>query len=208
MKKWLIRILLLSLVLFVFLNIYLIVKKDSKVERVVYLDQWTSVKVGDLTQTIATSGVVAPAEEHHIYFDSKLGSFKQFFVKQGEHITPGTSLYEYNEVNLEREIHRLETEKNKIDQQIMSLEEHIYHLDNYKSSLQFNEEEQGTAKTIEINIDKDILNKELEKDMLLNEAEKYEEQINALKDQSDTLIVESEVEGIVKEINVGLKKIL
>ena len=41
--------------------------------------------------------------------------------------------------------------------------------------------------------------------MLLNEAEKYEEQINALKDQSDTLIVESEVEGIVKEINVGLK---
>ena len=74
MKKW--KIISLSAVsgLLIAGNLYLIGKEDSKIERTLYVENWTKAKLGDVSRTFQTQGMVVPYEEYPAYFDTKNNS--------------------------------------------------------------------------------------------------------------------------------------
>lgn len=203
--KWQRGVLIALLIVFITGNLFLILKKDSKIDRAAFIERWDPAKKENLSQIFHTSGVVAPLEEHHFYFDNHTGAFNKFLVNEGEVVTSGTPLFEYMTSDIEEEIKKIEIEKEKVENQITSLEDHINQLKDYRDSLTFDKEEKHSEKSILSGIERDIYEKELEKDLLEQEVKKYEEQLKVLDNESGKMTVVSDLDGVVEKVREDLK---
>ncbi|MED3549862.1 efflux RND transporter periplasmic adaptor subunit [Cytobacillus praedii] len=186
-------------------NFYLILKDQSKIERAAFVDQYSAAKKEDIKEMLHKEGVVSPSDNYHYYYDEKMGSFKQFFVKKGEEVTIGTPLYEYISADIEADRVRMEAEITKIENQISAIEDHISELTRYRDTLMFEEEEKAEGRAIIHSVEQDIYDKELQAEMLGKTAEKYEQELEALQTSEGKLTVVSEYEGIVSDVNIGLE---
>jgi HlyD family secretion protein len=204
MRKHIKKLLLGAGCLFIAGNIYLIMKSQSKIERSAFVSQYAAAKKQDIKETLHKEGVVAPSDNYHYYYDEKMGSFKQFFVKKGEAVTIGTPLYEYISADIEADRSRMETEITKIENQITVIENHISELSRYRDSLTFEEEERAEERSIIHSVEQDIYEKELQAEMLEKVAEKYEQDLETLHSSEGKLTVVSEYDGIVSDVNIGL----
>ena len=106
-----------AVIFFIGVNLYLLLKEDSKAERTVYINEWTRIANGDVTQTFETEGVALPESEHYVYFDEDQGEMASIYVKEGEIVTAGAPLFSYDTEELEKqkteteiEVERLESE--------------------------------------------------------------------------------------------------
>ncbi|MFO1444375.1 efflux RND transporter periplasmic adaptor subunit [Bacillus sp. Bva_UNVM-123] len=204
MKKWVKLIIFTVSVIFVAGNLYLILKDGSKINRSAYVKEWTNITEENIKKTLHKNGIVAPEEDYHYYYDPQNGAFKQFLVKEGEDVVGGTPLYEYFSTEIESEVARVEAEKEKIENQIIALQDHIKELTLYKNSLSFAEEEKHTERSIIHSVERDIYHNELQVDMLRQEAEKYEQQLQMMSTRENKLTVISDFDGIVKNVNENL----
>ncbi|WP_102273761.1 efflux RND transporter periplasmic adaptor subunit [Cytobacillus massiliigabonensis] len=207
MKKW--QLFLLASVIFMMINIFFIIKSNSKIEHTQYVKKWTPVKQEDIVQTLSTSGVGKPTEEFHYYFDEKNGSFHQFLVKQGDTIEANTPLYMYTSHNIDLEKERLQTEKEELEGKIDSLETHIDRLSDYQSSVETNnkseEEKDSGQQIVSHSIEQEIYDKELEIAFFENEIGKIEQLLTSLNNNVADLTIQSQTSGIVKEIRYDLQ---
>ncbi|HZG72462.1 MAG TPA: efflux RND transporter periplasmic adaptor subunit [Chondromyces sp.] len=198
---------ILASAVFIAGNLYLIFKDDSKVHRSEWLNQWEKTVLGDIAETFQTKGVITPAEEYPVYFDSNLGSFQEFLVEPGEKVEPGTRLFEYSSSKIDDERAKIEAEISKLGREIEIIEDHIDDLESLKDSIEFEDEDDetnGEKNTSLIMIENELLDQEKEKERLQEEVTKYEELESQLDRQKETLIVESGVEGYVKEMDSQL----
>ncbi|MBN8201500.1 efflux RND transporter periplasmic adaptor subunit [Bacillus sp. NTK034] len=203
-RAWVLRILVACIGIFIAANLYLALKPDSKVEKAAYINKWQSVSKEDLIDSFAKKGVVAPAEEYQVYYDERQGVFNQFLVKEGDSITPGAGLFEYQPEDLDAEKERLNSEAEKLENQIDDLEDHIDDLETYKRTLIFNEEEKGSETTVTSSLDRDIQEKELQVSLLERELEMTENQMDFLEDQPGSVTVQSNFSGTISEIDRSL----
>lgn len=190
--------------LFLIVNMYLILKDDSKIERSAYVKNFSPVAKQNIKQTFNKKGIIAPLEDYHYYYDQKMGSFKQFLVNKGNKVEVGTPLYEYISDDIDADIARVEAEKAKVENQIDVLEDHISDLTNYKDSLTFNEEEKPVERSIINSIEQDIYDKELQANLLRQTADKLDQDLEAAHTNEGKLTVVSEFDGIVKDVNISL----
>lgn len=206
LKKWQLVLLIATILLFLSFNIFLVKKDHSKVEKVEYIESWTTVKQGDIKKVLNKPGVTVTSEETHIYFDENMGAFSSFFVKEGDEVTRGTALFEYSPNDIENEISQLEAELAETEDKISSVNSHISDLTDYKAELDMElaKEDEPNFITSMHDLDREIYDKELEMDLLENEASKLEDKIDSLEDNMDNLTVESDVDGVIKEINTEL----
>ena len=84
MKWWKTIMITVLAILLVGVNLFLIIKDNSKVDKTLYVSSWTSAKEQDLEETMVTEGISAPQEEQYVYYDDNKGSFEGFMVKEGE----------------------------------------------------------------------------------------------------------------------------
>lgn len=204
MRKHIKKLLIGAGCLFIAGNLYLIMKSQSKIERFAFINQYAAAKKQDIKETLDKEGVVSPSEQFHYYYDDKMGSFKQFFVKKGDEVTIGTPLYEYISADIEADRARLEAEITKIENQVTALEDHISELIRYRDSLTFEEEEKVEGRSIIHSVEQDIYDKELQAEMLMKVAEKYEQELEMIHTSEGKLTVVSEYDGIVSDVNAGL----
>lgn len=206
MKKWQLVLLIATILLFLSFNIFLVKKDHSKIEKVEYIESWTSVKQGDIKKVLNKPGVTVTSEETHIYFDENMGAFSQFLVKEGDEVTRGTALFEYSPNDIENEISKLEAELAETEEKISSLNSHISDLTDYKAELDMELAKEDKPNFISSlhDLEREIYHKELEMDLLEDEASKLDDEIDSLEDNMDNLKVESEVDGVIKEINTEL----
>lgn len=206
LKKWQLVLLIATILLFLSFNIFLIKKEYSKIDKVEYLESWTAVKQGDLIKVMEKPGVTVSSKESNVYFDEGRGAFNQFLVKEGDEVTRGTSLYEYDPNNIDYEISQLEAQLNEIEEKITSLNSHISDLTDYKAELEIelDSEKEPNFRTSLYDLERDIYQKELEMDLLEDEASRFEDEIDNLEDNMESLIVKSEVDGIIKEVSTDL----
>lgn len=85
-----------------------------------------------------------------------------------------------------------------------ALEDHISELIRYRDSLTFEEEEKVEGRSIIHSVEQDIYDKELQAEMLMKVAEKYEQELEMIHTSEGKLTVVSEYDGIVSDVNVGL----
>ena len=207
-------ILLSAGILFVSGNLYLALKDDGKAVRSSYINSWAKIGKETLTETLHAEGVVTPKEEHHVYYDPNSSEFKSFLVKEGDEVDSGTPLFEYSSDNIDKELARLEAEKDQLETEATLLDEQIKQL-SYLQTVSASTTDNslpvagnGTAADssndlMAVSIEKEIYDKELEKSRVEAEIEKYDDLIDSY-DGSDQLEISSEVAGSVKKVNYEL----
>jgi HlyD family secretion protein len=210
LKKWQLVLIITATVLFLSINIFLIKKENSKVDKVEYLESWMPINTGELVKFINKPGVAVSSEESHVYFDENKGAFNELFVKEGDEVTRGTPLFDYSPQDIEMEIKILESQLEETEDKISSLEDHISDLIDYRADIRKDmddeeaDEEGTTSRSSYHDLERDIYNKELEKEWLEDEADRIENQIDDLEDNEDFLTVKSNVEGTVKKLSKDL----
>ncbi len=194
-------------VLFLGINTYLIEKAESKIDREVRIEDWKSIHNEDLVKELPKSGVVTSEEESYLYFNDQFASFKKFLVKEGDKITAGTPLYEYEVTDQTQQKNALESEVGQLEDEIDSIEDNISDLRRLQGSLpsgSTDEKEipiEASALETEYEIKQDIASKELEIDRLNNQIDNLDRQISDIESYSSTLTVQSSADGIVKELS-------
>ncbi|ASS94377.1 efflux RND transporter periplasmic adaptor subunit [Peribacillus simplex] len=218
--KWKIAAVSIASIVLITVNIYLIEKKESKVERTVFVENWTKVKKDTITDTIQTKGVIKPVEEYDIYFDTKKNDFKKFLVKEGDSITAGSSLFEYTTTELDALKANLEAEKTAAEGEIAGVEEYIGKLRSYQGTLTSDPEKAsidesveknlnidittGSSDLIKSNIEQEMYKQELEKNSLNEKVKMLDAKLSSIEEQSSAIVTTSEADGVVKNINKNL----
>jgi HlyD family secretion protein len=211
------KILLSAGVIFVSGNLYLALKDDSKAVRASYINKWTEVGKGNLTETLHASGVVTPEEEHYVYYNDNPGEFKSFLVKEGDQVDRGTPLYEYSSDNIDQDRAEINAEKKQLVREAALIEEQIQQL-TYLQSVSASASDSSTPvfgsgstssssssnDLVQVSIEKEIYDKQLEKSRIMSEIKQYEDTLSSFNN-SDQLGINSDVNGIVKKINYELK---
>lgn len=210
MKK--LPFLVLFIVIFVAVNIFLIEKKDNKIDRLHVLSNWETVEQDHLIQSFTSKGVVIPSKTHYFYVDKNAG-FNQFLVKEGDSVEAGTPLFDYSTYNIETQKNLLDTEIDRLEKEISSIDSHIQNLSSLLSSAKADEKVEedkkdkktvSNPKTISYSIEMEINEKELEKEKLEGQIEQYKDQKNNYEDEAENLTIVSNTSGIVKKISYEL----
>ncbi|MBL3645617.1 efflux RND transporter periplasmic adaptor subunit [Bacillus sp. RHFB] len=217
--KWKIAAVSIASIVLITVNLYLIEKKESKVERTVFVENWTKVKKDTITDTFQTNGVIKPVEEHDIYFDSNKNDFKKFLVKEGDAITAGSSLFEYTTTELDALKANLEAEKTAAEGEIAGIEEYIGKLRSYQGTVISEPEaaiDESVEKNLNIdittsssdliksNIEQEMYKQELEKNRLNEKVKMLDAKLSSIEEQSSAIVTTSEADGFVKNINKNL----
>ncbi|TKH00128.1 efflux RND transporter periplasmic adaptor subunit [Peribacillus simplex] len=218
--KWKMAAVSIVSIVLITVNLYLIEKKESKVERTVFVENWTKVKKDTITDTIQTNGVIKPVEEYDIYFDTKKNDFKKFLVKEGDAITAGSSLFEYTTTELDALKANLEAEKTAAEGEIAGIEEYIGKLRSYQGTMTSNPEkatiDESVEKNLNIdlktsssdliksNIEQEMYKQELEKNSLNEKVKMLDAKLSSIEEQSSAIVSTSEADGVVKNINKNL----
>ncbi|URM33389.1 efflux RND transporter periplasmic adaptor subunit [Cytobacillus firmus] len=203
---WKMRLLGLGVLLFLACNVVLVFSSD-KIGRTYYVDDWTAVKKQDLLETMPAEGVLAPKEEQHVYYDSATGKFNGFKVEKGDKVQPGDAIYEFSPEDITSAKEAYQIEKEKLENELVSIEKNINDLEIMRRSLAAvpsEENDQNSDKYMAQLIQKDILEKEMQKDTLESEIGKYEDLIGAAEESLLNLEAVSEIAGTVKSINHDL----
>lgn len=203
-RAWILRVCVITAILFIAVNIFLIQMDDSKVERLVYIDKWQAAAKEDIQKSFKSEGVIAPLEEYEVYYDSRQGIFNQFLVSEGDLVTAGTALYEYHAVDTTAEEARLTSEIEKLERQRTELNLHLNDLESYRGTLLFSEEEKLAERSVLSNLDKDIYEKRLQAGMIDADLEMKEKQLLFVQQQPGNVTVQSSYTGIVRNINESL----
>ncbi|MGM7721513.1 HlyD family efflux transporter periplasmic adaptor subunit [Metabacillus sp. Hm71] len=232
MKRWKIILLTAVTISFIGLNVFLIGKEDSKVQHTVHVEKWTRVQKDDIVETFETNAVMKPQEEVDVYFHPEDKEFQRFLVKEGDEITTGTPLLEYTTPELDQLRETLEAEKEQTESEIEGIDDYISSLEDYQASIPSSSTGIETMTTFEedlnfdenenlnedLNIDEnassdmiisviqqEIYRQELEKSKLEAVVEKYDSQLSHLNEQSETAVLVSEIDGIVKKVDDKLE---
>ncbi|WP_433745026.1 efflux RND transporter periplasmic adaptor subunit [Falsibacillus pallidus] len=207
-----------AIVCFIGLNLYLIYKKESSVDRTNFLSQWTEVKAKDLENSIETEGVLDAAETNQVYID-KNKSFKQFLVKKGQPVETGTPLFEYDGLDLEERRSLIVAEQNSLRGEVESIDQLISELQSLQNSVPNDssfedspgpgigpdsegQESQGGAKLqAYYDLAKTISEKEQERAKVQQQIDMYSEQLRTLQNGEGSLTVVSPYSGIVSNVS-------
>ncbi|MED3788943.1 efflux RND transporter periplasmic adaptor subunit [Peribacillus frigoritolerans] len=217
--NWKIAAVSIVSIVLITVNLYLIEKKESKVERTVFVENWTKVKKDTITDTIQTNGVIKPVEEYDIYFDAKKNDFKKFLVKEGDSVTAGSSLFEYTATELDALKATLEAEKTAAEGEMAGIEEYIGKLRSYQGNVTSESEaaiDESVEKNLNIdittsssdliksNIEQEMYKQELEKNRLDEKVKMLDAKLSSIEEQSSAIVTTSEADGVVKTINKNL----
>lgn len=202
-KKWTV---ILVGTLFMIGNLYLILNKDSEINRISYVDTWTSVKVQNLVESKTDKGLITPIEEEYIYYEKNTGDFKSFLVKKGDLVEENTPILELSSVNVDAAIAQKELEISKLEDEIDALEDNIDNLDDLLRDIESaTTEENESSNTIMANsLEIEIYEKELQLSRLEAELDKEEEQLQSIDSSLSNLTINSTISGKVKEIQQNL----
>lgn len=150
----------------------------------------TKLKKETITETVLTSGQLKLANEQTVYFSADKGTIKEILVKEGEAVKKGTPLIRYENKQL-----MLEKKQNELQLKAANLQ--------LKDLVSKRKE---TEKLLKADKQNEQLKQELEQIKLQEQQTKIElEQLQLqqemIQQQIDELIVKSDVNGKVVEVN-------
>ncbi|OXS55481.1 hypothetical protein B1B00_18805 [Bacillus sp. DSM 27956] len=185
----------------------MIEKANSKVDREVHVDNWEVSRKDDLVKELPKPGVVTAENESYIYFNDEFGSFKKFLVKEGDQVTSGTPLYEYEVTDQTQQKSVLESEVEKLEDETDSIEDTIGDLKSLESSLPSVSSDEkeipiaASALQSEVELKKEIAAKELEVERNESQIDNLERQISDIDSYETTLTFQSSVDGTIKNLS-------
>ena len=139
MRRWKLLSVLGAALLFIGLNIFLLLKDDSKAERQAYVSEWSKINNGDVVKTFDSEAVVEAEQKHYVSYDPEEGRPVSFLVEEGDKVTAGMPLFTYETSGLEEEKAKLESEILQIGEEISAVETKIDKLETIDAESDINE---------------------------------------------------------------------
>jgi HlyD family secretion protein len=204
--KWKGIIVTVAAILLVGVNLFLILKDNSRVEKNLYVNSWSHAKEQDLEETLETEGISLPLEEQLVYYDDSKGSFEGFVVEEGEGVTSGSELFYYKIDSYVDAMAQLKAEKESLQKQLDGLEDRRESLGSLLTSSSAGVSRLGEDMDLvnDPSIEIDIYETEAEMSRLESELEKYDDRIASIDEKLPYLHEISDIDGTVKEINKDL----
>lgn len=210
------KVILILIGLFFAANCLLIfLDDDDNVDRLAYIDEWSTVETKDMYETIETAGVLETADTKNVYFDEEKGSFLEFQVENGAQVDVGDALYTYEPSNYYETKAQLESEASKLDGQITAIEDAIANVSAFQAppsdlSAKFEGENAKldlTHEPVEVEYMKEAYIAEKEKELAQKEAklQSVQAQLSDLESTGDTITVESPFQGEVTKLSETLE---
>ncbi|WP_289889896.1 efflux RND transporter periplasmic adaptor subunit [Virgibacillus pantothenticus] len=213
------RLQMIAVALFIGVNILLVyMDDDGKVDRIAYVSHWTAVFQSDLEKKIHTTGVLASAQENHVYFDPSTGSFEAFAVEEGSSVQAGDALFSYKVARYQEAMSKLLEKRTQLEEELAAVEQAMTQM----TALQIPEVNleadaglEWTEEVLKITIPLDPVQANLVKQQFLLEKEKeaaqkqaalasVDRQLAELEETGDTITVESPYEGIITQLSEQL----
>lgn len=212
LKKWKRKSVVIVVILFVGINLFLLLKDESKVARTSFLNDWSRVKIDDVTKTFETNGVAVPESEYYIYNDEEKGQISSVLVQKGDVVKEGTSLLSYGstslideKTNIESEIKMIESEISAVTSQIADLKRIVPSESVSTTTTTDNSREISLyvdmSPVVESDIAQAVTSAEGELEKLEAKLEKFNTTLKQIEKQLKERSVSSEIEGQVIEVN-------
>jgi len=187
----------------------------------------TEVKSGEINESVTASGVVALADEYEVYAEGESNIVKEFLVEEGDTVTAGQLLVNYDvddkkeeyeskikelEINLKNEKMNLEsivlplsdTEKKELENNIAQAEKTVYDsqvkIENYANSISKQQTNIDNAQRAIDNAQRDIDNAKRDIDNAKSDYEKAQKTVSDNKELLDAgAITQEEYDNSVDE---------
>ncbi|MCA0985094.1 efflux RND transporter periplasmic adaptor subunit [Halobacillus yeomjeoni] len=208
------RIIGVLIVIFVAVNAFLIfIDEHDEVDRKSYINEWSKSITYDLYEKLDADGVFTSQESNHVYFDSDVGAFSEFLVEEGEIIEQGSDLYTYEVINYDQQETQLQSEMDRLEEEITAIEDYIDEIQNYDisdsgSSSFFgnntNDESKEHVRT-EFQKEESIAHQAAELTKKEAMLEMVEDQLDQLQLDGKTITVTSPFGGVITEVSETLE---
>jgi multidrug efflux pump subunit AcrA (membrane-fusion protein) len=205
MKKWIWSSITLFCLCFVLGNAYLLQKYEDDVHRVVSVEEFTKPMEGDIRNLIHKEGVVTSSSEQIVSYSRELGMIDEVFVKEGDQVHVGSQLFEYQSADLDRLKLQLELKRDIAEAEVSKVRKDIIALNSIKSpsSTTLTDEQKDAAEANALVIKSQVSELELREALLELDIEDYDNQLELIETEEASKIVQSSIEGIVKNVNLS-----
>lgn len=187
----------LFLLLFITVNTLLIQRvlaDEKKVETV-------TVKGITFQELVTFDGILIPELEESYYYQSSRGEISEVLVKEGDEITSGTKLFEYEEVETVN-VSELEAQLNKAETAVSVLDDQLNDLSLQSSRVQSNTDLEDEQKLqLQLDVEEQVRDTEYKKRLAELDVKELERQIQEAGTEEIESTVDSSLDGLVKEIN-------
>ncbi|WP_394172787.1 efflux RND transporter periplasmic adaptor subunit [Guptibacillus hwajinpoensis] len=187
----------LFLLLFITANTLLIQRvlaDEKKVETV-------TVKGKTYQELVSFDGVLIPELEESYYYQSSRGEISDVLVKEGDEVTSGTTLFEYEEVETVN-VSELEAQLNKAETAVSVLDDQLNDLSLQSSRVESNTDLEDEQKLqLQLDVEEQVRDTEYKKRLAELDVKELERQIQEAGTEKIDNTVDSSLDGLVKEIN-------
>ncbi|MDP4550726.1 efflux RND transporter periplasmic adaptor subunit [Alkalihalobacillus macyae] len=187
----------LFLLLFITANTLLIQRvlaDEKKVETV-------TVKGKTYQELVSFDGVLIPELEESYYYQSSRGEISDVLVKEGDEVTSGTTLFEYEEVETVN-VSELEAQLNKAETAVSVLDDQLNDLSLQSSRVESNTDLEDEQKLqLQLDVEEQVRDTEYKKRLAELDVKELERQIQEAGTEEIENTVDSSLDGLVKEIN-------
>ncbi|MCA0987746.1 efflux RND transporter periplasmic adaptor subunit [Guptibacillus algicola] len=160
-----------------------------------------SVKKETFEDVNSFDGLLVPQDEEVYYYQRTRGEISEFLVGEGEEVSIGTALFEY-ESDQDIDVSELEAEQNKVETEIDVLDDQLNDLSSQASTIQLNSELNDEERIqLLLGIDEQIRETEYQKRLAELDAKELDRKIQAADQEEVEREIESSLEGTVTQLN-------
>lgn len=200
---WLLSIIVIS---FLFTNGWIIWKKGQFNTHTIVTEYQSTLKQ-DVKKTLSTKGVVIPSDTYEVIFQEEKGDTYTVLVQEGEYVNKGEPIIQYENQVIDAEIEALENKQMEFVNIMDELSSEITSLESESIEVMALDEESKETMILEsIQNQSELSNKKSELRLLSLQLEDVKEEIQKLKRLKEQLIVDSQLDGIVTDIQEGTYK--
>lgn len=208
MKKY--YLIILAIVLFVLTNLIITYKSD-RIDQTILVTKPILTQKNTLKDNLPTKGKVLPSDVYEVFYEPDRGYIEEVLVKEGQEISVGTPLVQYEGQTNKGKIEALQQSNERLDLEIEKLNEDISvlqtELDNEITNTPTDQETKDTPPQDNSRIwEYEIKDKEYEIKLLEIEKEKNQKEIDAETSAGDNKTITSKKAGIVVKTNEFARK--
>lgn len=163
-----------------------------------------------ISDSLIVAGKVEPAQVDHIYLDMTIGEVDEVYVEEGEVVEKGDPLFSYKSEALDEQIEQLQRQQQRLNIQKQQLDAQKKR---YRDNLTQAEKDLKEAKDVGNDFEQKQLEDSIDQikwqqddlgfqERLLSlDIEDNNQQLEKLKKEKEKLVVESQFDGFIQEVN-------
>jgi HlyD family secretion protein len=157
---------------------------------------------GKTYQELSTfEGILIPELEESYYYQSSRGDISNVLVKEGDDVSIGTSLFEYDDGEVVN-VSDLKAQLNKAETAVSVLDDQLSDLAVQSSRIETNEDLEDDQKLqLQLDVEEQIRNTEYKKRLAELDVKELERQIAEVDTEKVELSVDSTLDGTVEQVN-------